>query len=83
MRRIKYRKAAQRALDRMPLNQRKLIQSKIEDYAREPSTLRNNVLRLTGRPGYRMRVGNWRVIFEVSESEVDVLAIGPRGSVYD
>jgi mRNA interferase RelE/StbE len=67
----------------MPRNQRDLIQSKIEEYALNPDHLKNNVIKLADRPGYRMRVGDWRVIFEVSDTDMDVIVIGPRGSVYD
>ena len=40
--------------------------------------------RLRGRPGLRLRVGPWRVIFERDEEarKIDVLRIGPRGDVY-
>jgi hypothetical protein len=37
---VTYRKAAQRALERMPQKRRELIQSKIEDYARDPDLRR-------------------------------------------
>ena len=39
---------------------------------------------LRGRPGFRLRVGTWRVIFERDEEAqtIDVLRIGPRGDVY-
>ena len=67
----------------MPPNQRALIEAKVSLYAREPAALANNVLKLTGRAGLRMRVGDWRVIFDASETTIDVMAIGPRGSVYD
>jgi mRNA interferase RelE/StbE len=80
---ITIRKAAQKALRRMPRNQRELIMSKIETYASDPASLANNVLKLTDRPGYRLRVGDWRIIFRESEMAIDVVVIGPRGSVYD
>ena len=31
---------------------------------------------------YRLRVGNWRILFERSEEEVRVRAIRPRGGAY-
>ena len=39
---------------------------------------------LRGRPGFRLRIGGWRVIFDRHEEarEIDVLRIGPRGDVY-
>lgn len=59
------------------------IVGKIEDYAREPGSLSNKVKALTGSRALRLRVGEYRVIFEETETEVIVTAIGPRGSVYE
>ena len=40
--------------------------------------------KLTGRPGRRMRVGNYRVIYEIDEPQrrVTVLHVGHRRDVY-
>jgi len=40
---------------------------------------------LRGRPGYRLRVGDWRVLYRVDDAAVTVLVVkvGSRGSVYD
>lgn len=72
-----------RTLRRMPANATRLILSKIEQYAAEPEALANNVKTPRGRPEYRLRVGDWRVIFRVKNGMMRVLEIGPRGSVYD
>jgi mRNA interferase RelE/StbE len=57
--------------------------SKIEDLARDPFSAAN-VRKLVGLPGYRLRVGDWRVIYDVESGRlvVRVLKIGPRGGVY-
>ena len=43
----------------------------------------NNVTRLAGSTASRLRVGDFRVIFEDGPTEIVVTKIGPRGSVYD
>ena len=44
-----------------------------------------NVKQLVGQPGYRLRVGDWRVIYEVEQGRllVRVLRIAPRGGAYE
>jgi mRNA interferase RelE/StbE len=40
---------------------------------------------LTGRPGYRLRVGDWRVIYDLND-QLTILAverIAARGEVYN
>ncbi|MCM2502168.1 type II toxin-antitoxin system RelE/ParE family toxin [Aureimonas altamirensis] len=82
MREITYRPAAVKALRRMPANTARRIVSKIETYASDPSSQDNDVTKLQGRDGIRLRVGDWRVIMQDGEV-LDVLNIGPRGGVYD
>lgn len=68
----------------MPTNTAKLIRSKIEQYAADPASLANNVKSLKGEPGYfRLRVGDWRVIFGQDESAITIIRVAPRGSVYE
>ena len=66
----------------MPINEAQKIRSKIEQYADNPASQSNNVKRLRGRAGLRMRIGDWRAIFDEDQDTISVLAIGPRGSVY-
>lgn len=84
MYRVVITKRAQRALDRLPHKHRRLIRSKVDDLAREPYTPNNNVKALKGSPYYRLRVGDWRVIYNLRDDELIllVLQIGPRGGVY-
>lgn len=56
------------------------IIAKIERYA---ETGAGDVKALVGRPGKRLRVGDFRVIFEEDSTTIRVLTLGPRGGVYD
>lgn len=64
----------------MPRNESKRIEEKVAQYAADPAALANNVKALKGREGIRLRVGDWRVIMK---DQGEVLAIDPRGGVYD
>ena len=82
MKPITYRPAAAKALRRMPANTARRIAGKIEAYAAAPDSQQNNVKKLQGREGIRLRVGDWRVIMHDGEV-LDILDIGPRGGIYD
>lgn len=68
----------------MPRNIASLIREKIEFIAQDPHAEIPNALKLQGRPGYRLRVGDWRIIYEIQQDEVIILVlkIAPRGEVY-
>lgn len=83
MKPILYTKAAIRALRRMPRNTADLIRAKIEAYAEDPASQRNNVKTLKDRTGIRLRVGDWRVIMDDQGNVLAILDIGPRGGIYD
>jgi mRNA interferase RelE/StbE len=77
-------KPAIRALRRIPANVARLIRGRLDKLAEDPARA-PNVKPLKGRPGYRLRVGEWRVVYELDHSQrrLVVLDIGPRGGVYD
>lgn len=68
----------------MPRNVRELVMNKIEGLARDPFGAAN-VKQLVGQPGWRLRVGDWRVIYDVQQKRlvVRVLRVAPRGGVYE
>lgn len=83
MKQVIYSKAALQTLEKIPRNIAERIRSKVAQYAEDPSSLVNNVSALQGEPGYfRLRVGDWRVIFTEEGRIVDIVRIAPRGSAY-
>jgi mRNA interferase RelE/StbE len=69
----------------MPANTARLIRTKVEQLAADPFAPNNNVKRLKGIDASRLRVGDWRVVYEVDRRTIMifVIRIGPRGSVYE
>jgi mRNA interferase RelE/StbE len=68
----------------MPRNTAQLIREKMEQVAINPFAPISNAKKLQGRPGYRLRIGDWRVIYEINKDEVIIIVmkIAPRGEVY-
>jgi len=81
---IEYSKAARKALKAMPRNTARLLMEKIEALAVDPMAPNNNVKKLTNHPGYRLRFGDWRVVYMIHEQAllIAVVRIAPRGDVY-
>ena len=80
---IEFTHHADKALAKLPRNVRELVMNKIEGLARDPFGAAN-VKQLVGQPGWRLRVGDWRVIYDVQQKRlvVRVLRVAPRGGVY-
>ena len=79
MKTVRFGKAATKDL-RVHAGQARRIVAKIEEYARNGA---GDIKELVGISGKRLRVGDYRVIFEETETEIVVTKIGPRGAVYD
>jgi len=41
-----------------------------------------DIKKLQGKDGYRRRVGSYRIVFDITETEVIVYKIAPRGQAY-
>ena len=68
----------------MPRNAAKLIREKLDDIAVNPYADHPNAKKLQGREGYRLRVGDWRVVYKIQNEQliVVVMKIASRGEVY-
>jgi mRNA interferase RelE/StbE len=79
---IAYTKDALKTLTRMPGKVADGIERRLGMLAEDPERTDVDVKPLVGRPGLRLRVGDWRVIFEIDGDSLIVLRIAPRGDVY-
>ncbi len=83
---IEWGSKAIRDMRRLPARQRDRIIAKIEQYAANPASLARQVVALTGGPYRRLRVGDYRVIFNVEQdnpSTMVVLRVRHRREAYD
>ena len=84
MYRIVFTKAAANSLNKVPRKVAKSIRRNLDALAADPYGDRPNATKLQGRDGYRLRVGDWRIIYEIQNERllILVLKIAPRGEVY-
>ena len=80
---ITFSNNADKALRRMQRNIALNISKKIKELANNPNGMRN-VKKLTNHPGYRLRVGDWRIMYTVNKNEllIHIINIKTRGEVY-
>jgi mRNA interferase RelE/StbE len=73
-------------LSRIDRPHQKIIKSKLLILAKNPEALKNNIRRIAGAADalYRLRVGNYRIIFkkEADALAILIIRIGHRKEVY-
>lgn len=75
--------AAAKGLKKAPPPVARRIRTKLDELAVDPYKA-SNVKKLTGHPGYRTRVGNWRILYLIEKRAlvIQVIEIGHRKGVY-
>jgi mRNA interferase RelE/StbE len=77
---IDFKPRALKDLERIPEKERRRIFAKIESLAND---LAGDVKRLTGMtPEFRLRVGNYRVLFEIDGGRVVIYRVRHRREAY-
>ncbi len=77
------RKSALKVLDKIPDPDYTKIKKAIAALVQDPRPI--GYIKLHGRSGYRIRQGNYRIIYEIVRDMliVEVIAIGHRQDIYD
>lgn len=75
------RQAAKTLIGMQPRRAAKIIQA-IEKIAETPARNDLDIRKLTNRSGYRLRVGDWRVIYREDGVILTIERIAPRGGAY-
>ncbi len=79
-----YKKAAIKGIAKMPAKIREKMQNELKAIAIDPYEYEGNWKQLAGSEYWRLRVGGYRAICDVQDSEITllVLKVGPRGDIY-
>jgi mRNA interferase RelE/StbE len=79
---VRVLRRAQKELSRLPSRDYERVRDRIRALADEPR--RHGCSKLAGREGWRLRVGDFRVIYEIDDSgaKVTILHGGHRRDIY-
>jgi mRNA interferase RelE/StbE len=79
---IQILRRAQKELGQLPKQEYERIRGAVKNLSQDPRP--QGCKRLTGREGWRIRVGDYRIIYEIDDSQnkLTVLHIGHRRDVY-
>ena len=83
---IEWSARAIKDMRRLAIRDREQVIAKIEQYASNPGSLAKQVITLTGSGYRRIRVGNHRVIFDITRDAstvMQVLRVRHRREAYD
>jgi mRNA interferase RelE/StbE len=84
MYRLKYRRRARNYLARLPLKTKTAIVNKLHELAANPDNPDLDIEILKGRKGFRLRVGQYRVIYTRQDDQLilEVVKVRARGDIY-
>ena len=82
---LKIRKQALKSFRKMPKRDATRLRNVLARLAEDPQSNDLDVVNLRGREGFRLRVGDWRIIFDRSDQiqEIEILRIGLRRDIYN
>lgn len=80
---VSYSREAAQNLTRLPRKMKIRIIGKINLLVTDPAALANNIKKLHGvTDSYRLRVGNYRVIYTDDFKVIEIVRIAPRSKAY-
>lgn len=68
-------------LDKLDSSVARRIAKKVEEL--RENLLSQDIKKLKGSSDFRLRVGDYRVIFEIDGSKIKILKLGHRQNIYD
>ena len=81
---LKYRRQARNYLARLPFKIKSRIVDKLHEIQNNADDPALDIDKLKGESGYRLRVGQYRIIYTRYEDQliIEVVKIRPRGDIY-
>ena len=79
-----YKKAALKGMRKMPAKIVAKMMASFRSLAEDPERHDLDVKKLSGREGYRLRIGQWRAIYHREDDKLILIVVdaGSRGDIY-
>ena len=78
--RVELNNTAKKQFHRLNEPYRSRIAAALDKLENEPPE--GDIKKLQGKDGYRVRVGDYRILFDIGNDQIDVYRIAPRGGAY-
>ena len=78
---IEWTRGALEELEKLESHISNRIIKKVDDLTEDP--YKRDIKRLKGISGFRLRIGDYRVIFEIEKETIILLKVGHRKHIYD
>jgi len=78
---IEWKDGAIKEVQKLEVNISRRIYNKVEELSEDPFS--KDIKKLKGTGDYRLRVGDYRVIFEMQKDIIIILKVGHRKNIYD
>lgn len=80
---LRFKHSATKSLKKTPLTDRERIMQRILNLREEP--LPENSIKLSNEGAYRIRQGNYRIIYTIDNNilQIEIIRIGHRRNIYE
>ena len=78
---IEWKENALRELEKLESSLARRILKKVDEMSEDPFS--KDIKRLKGRNDFRLRVGDYRIIFFIEDNIIQILKVGHRKNIYD
>ena len=78
---IEWKEHALQNIEKLENSIAKRILKKVEELSENPFS--KDIKRLKGNDDFRLRVGDYRVIFSIEQSTIQILKVGHRKNIYN
>ncbi len=78
---LEWKENALRELEKLEGSMARRIIKKVDELSENPFS--KDIKRLKGSDDFRLRIGDYRIIFAIKQNDIHILKVGHRKNIYD